>query len=218
MAKAPKKEKEKGLFDDCTSFDEGKELYRKTLFKVHPDQNPDDPDAATKVVKLKKAFDLWVTKKAWEAHQQGGNFRGAGGLGGRGYGGSGYQPRSTDPEDYLSVRTKEKLREVIESGLNCSVELVGSFIWLDEVSPGDILTLIAWDFTYSKKYNKWFWADFDYMKQQGTLPKGRFHGTYEDMKRIHLNKGVKEKVFLADRTQEEEDEDIRNSFGTPASQ
>lgn len=180
-------------FDECDSFLEGKTLYRKELLKCHPDQGGTDTD----LIKLRKEFDVWVSTKAWEARQSGGSFRSTGGFGGLG-GGTGGQFRSTDPEDFLSDRTKQILREVVESGLNCTIEIVGSFIWIDEVSPQDVLTMIAWDFQYSKKYGgKWYWADWDYLKKTGNMPKGRFKGSFEDMKTLHRNKGVREKQFLA---------------------
>ena len=150
------------------------------------------------IVALKREFDSWVNRRAWEARQTGGTFHGRGGTGGfTGFGRSNQQPRSSDPEDYLSDATTEKLRTVIESGINCTVEIVGSFIWLDGVAQADIPTLIFWDFTFSKKYDgRWFWADFEWLKKNGRLPRGRFNGTYEQMKQIHLNKGVKEKAYL----------------------
>lgn len=193
-------------FEECESFDDGKALYRKELLRCHPDQGGSNDE----LIKLRKEFDSWVSRKAWEARQSGASFRNGGGPGGGpgGMGGVGHQPRSNDPEDYLSIRTKEVLREVIESGLNCTIEIVGSFIWLDQVSPGDFLTLSAWGFTLSHKYNnRWFWADFDDMKKKGNLPRGKFNGNFEDMKKLHRNKVAKDKQFLAAPVQVEEEEE-----------
>jgi hypothetical protein len=197
----PAPAKRKNRFEECESLEEGKKLYRAELMQAHPDQG----GSAEAVIAVKQEFDSWVSRRAWEARQSGGTFHGRGGFGGpSGHGRSGYQSRSTDPEDYLSPKTKEKLREVIESGLNCDIEVVGSFIWLANVSNTEVLTLIAWDFTYSKKYDgRWFWADFDYLKANGRLPKGRFNGSYEDMKRLHLNKQMKEKAYLAGPDEED---------------
>lgn len=190
-------------FDECASFDEGKKLYRKELIRCHPDQGGSDEE----LILLKKEFDRWVSKKAWEARQQGANFRQGGGPGGHGPRPSGFT-RSTDPEEFLSDKTKQVLREIIESGLNVSIEIVGSFIWLDGVSPGDILTLIAWGFTHSKKYGgRWFWADFDHLKKTGKLPRGKFSGSFDDMKRIHRNKVAREKQYLGYAPQEQEEQE-----------
>lgn len=201
MATAPKKDKTT-RFDECESFDAGKKLYRKELIRCHPDQGGSDGE----LIKLRSEFDRWVSRRAWEARQSGASFRGGGGLGGHARpGGFGFQSRSNDPEDYLSDTTKQVLREIIESGLNCRVEVVGSFIWLDEVSPSDVLTLLAWDFAFSKKYGRWFWADFEYLRKTGNLPRGRFNGTFEDMKKIHKNKIAKDKQYLGMPVPEEDE-------------
>lgn len=204
------KEKKENRFDPCVTFGEGRKLYREQLLLLHPDQNSNE-DAAKQLIQCKKEFDSWVSRKAWEAHQTGETFR-QGGHAGRPGGMAGQRPRPTDAEDFLSDKTKQFLREVIESGLNCDIEIVGSFIWLSNVAPADVITLIAWDFTRSKKYGgRWFWADWEYMKQQGTLPRGRFTGNFEDMKQIHRTKRKQEKLYLGPS----EDEQAKQMFGEP---
>lgn len=187
MAKKPNR------FDECASFDEGRKLYCKQLLLLHPDQGGD----AAGLIQCKEEFDNWVSRKAWEDRQSDDTFRGTGSRGGAGV--------PTDPEDFLSDATKEFLREFIELGLNCGIEIVGSFLWVSDVPPSDVLTLIAWDFTRSKKYGgRWFWADFEYMKQQGTLPRGKFTGNFDDMKMIHRTKMKQEKLYLGPGQDEEE--------------
>lgn len=191
--------KKPNRFDECASFEEGRTLYREQLLLLHPDQGGD----AAGLILCKKEFDSWVSRRAWEARQSGDTFPGGPRVG-RASAGSGVP---TDPEDFLSDATKEFLRAFIELGVNCDIEIVGSFIWLSNVAPGDILTVIAWDFTRSKKYGgRYFWADFEYMKQQGTLPRGKFTGNFEDMKAIHRTKKKQEKLYLGPG-QDEEDKD-----------
>lgn len=168
-------------FDECKSFDEGKKLYRKELLRCHPDQGGSDADT----VKLCEMFDRWVSRKAWEAHHSGASFS------------NNARPRDFDLENYLSDKTKQILRDIIEAGFNFNVEIVGSFIWVDGVSAADVLSLMAMDFTFSKKYNKFFWADFKHMKATNNMPRGGFNGTFEDMKKLHLNKVARKKQFLA---------------------
>ena len=197
--------KKPNRFDECVSFEEGRTLYREQLLLLHPDQGGD----ATALIECKREFDSWVSRKAWEAHQSGETFPGAGAH--RHYTGN-RQGAGTDPEDFLSDATKELLRDFIELGINCDIEIVGSFIWLSNVAPTDVLTAIAWDFTRSKKYGgRWFWADFDYMKQQGTLPRGKFTGNFEDMRAIHHTKKKQEKLYLGPT----EDEQAKALFDEP---
>lgn len=194
-------EKIKGPFDDCVSFEEGRTLYRKLLLEAHPDQGGSD----TEVIELKGWFDKWVSRKAWEAHQSGATFREGGGPGGATQGNASGLSRN-DPEDWLSDRTKQVLREIIESGINCGIKIVGSFIWLSDVPPAELLWLVGeMEFTWSKKYKKYFWADFDEMKAKGTLPRGKFTGTFSDMEKIHRSKNKREKVFLGVPTAPVED-------------
>lgn len=192
MAKKPNR------FEACVTFKEGKTLYRAELLRLHPDQGGE----AQELIQCKKEFDNWVSRKAWEAHHQpddGDTF-------------SGPYRRHTghtpgDVEDYLSDRTKQFLREVIESGINCDVEVVGSFIWLDNVAPGDFMTLIWWDFTRSKKYDgRWFWADWDHLKATGNLPRGQFNGNFDDMKKIHQSKVKQQKLYIGQTNDQQAEE------------
>lgn len=130
-------------FKDCGDLESGKKLYKELMLKYHPDR---DGGSAEICKEINAEWDVFkisaVRRKSKRADE------------------SGFEYEPYERERVFTEAFFKKLSLACE--LNCDVEVIGRWIWLFDPSPGDLLTIVAWGFTKSKKReNTYFWFDHD---------------------------------------------------------
>ena len=128
-------------FADCKTLDQGKKVYRKLLLEVHPDSGGDEKACKD----LIRQFEMFLRRAVYEvvAEEQ---YK---------HTGKRYNRFENEMDDYWYTQLQAVM------GLNVRVEVIGSWIWIFDSSPLDVLTLSYYDFTYSKKHEGWFWANWN---------------------------------------------------------
>lgn len=131
-------------FKDCKTFKEGKKKYRELVMEYHPDRGGThaSDEAMKEISNEYQQFLQVAVPEEEQKHEDDGSAK--------------YE---------FTNRFYTQLSEV--SMLNVEVEIIGEWIWVWDWSPMDIISLVAMNFVYSKKYGGWFWFD------PARPPKGR---------------------------------------------
>lgn len=163
-------------FEGAKTVSEVKKRYRELVMQYHPDRGGNEQS-------MKEITDQFPTalSKA-EPDPEGTETE---------------SPEKEKDYEFITVSddTLDKLATVCE--LNVEVELIGSFIWVWDYGPHEIFALTMMGFTWSKKYNGFFWADWDYIKKtQGEIARAPEDHTADKMRRKFGSERKKKRGFI----------------------
>jgi hypothetical protein len=158
---------------------EGKKLYKELMLKHHPDRGGD----AEVCKEINDEFDSFLVqavkeepnsdKADFDFYEMGSDFT------------------------YKKRRFTDRYWETLGAAmrLNCDVEVMGTWIWLWNVSPIDVFQVINLGFTNSRKHGGWFWYDPEVQDWNSHIgPKREY--TTGDLRDLWGSSTKKKKQFL----------------------
>ena len=161
-------------FKDCCCLKAGKAQYRELMLKHHPDKGG-DVEVAKEINAEYDIFILQAVKEEPKSH------------------------KASFDESYQGERMKytdeffKTLRACMD--MNADVEVIGTWIWLWNVSPGDVFQVVMMRFTHSRKHGGWFWYDPEVQEWNRNIGPRREYST-DDLRDMWGHEKRKDKRYL----------------------